>query len=56
MIGFLFPHEDSDKPLYDFVVPVDEIEKVTGIDFFSALPDNIEESLESNKGYKNWKF
>jgi endonuclease G, mitochondrial len=56
MIGFLVPHEDSDKPLYDFVVPVDEIEKMTGIDFFSALPDDIEEKLEANKGYKNWKF
>lgn len=56
MIGFLVPHKDSNKPLYSFVVPVDEIEKMTGIDFFSALPDDLENKLESNKGYKNWKF
>ena len=56
MIGFLVPHKDSNKPLYDFVIPVDEIEKVTGIDFFSALPDDVENKLEANKGYKNWKF
>lgn len=56
MIGFLVPHKDSNKPLYDFVIPVDEIEKVTGIDFFSALPDDVENKLETNKGYKNWKF
>ena len=56
MIGFLVPHKDSDKPLYSFVVPVDEIEKKTGIDFFSALPDAIEDKLEANKGYQNWKF
>lgn len=56
MIGFLVPHKDSNKPLYSFVVPVDEIEKMTGIDFFSALPDDLENKLEANKGYKNWKF
>ncbi len=56
MIGFLVPHNDSKKPLYSFVVPVDEIEKMTRIDFFSALPDTIEDKLEANKGYKNWKF
>lgn len=56
MIGFLIPHEDTDKPLYNFVVSVDEIEKRTGIDFFSALSDDVEHKLEANKGYKNWKF
>lgn len=56
MIGFLIPHEDTNKPLYNFVVSVDEIEKRTGIDFFSALSDDVEHKLEANKGYKNWKF
>lgn len=56
MIGFLMPHKDSKKPLYNFVVSVDEIEKRTGIDFFSDLPDHIENRLEANNGYKNWKF
>jgi DNA/RNA endonuclease G (NUC1) len=28
---------DSDKPLYEFVVSVDEIEKLTGIDFIRNL-------------------
>lgn len=56
MIGFLMPHQDSNKPLYSFVVPVDEIEKMTGIDFFKDLPDDLENKLESNNGYKNWKF
>lgn len=56
MIGFLLPHKDSNKPLYNFVVSVDEIEKLTGIDFFGALPDDVENKLEANNGYKNWKF
>lgn len=56
MIGFLVPHKESNKPLYNFVVPVDDIEKVTGIDFFKNLPDDVENRLEANNGYKNWKF
>lgn len=33
-IAFLIPHLDSDKPLYKFIVSVDEVEALTGIDFF----------------------
>ena len=56
MIAFLVPHENSKKPLYDFVVSVDEIEKLTGIDFFPALPDAIETDLEQRRDYKAWSF
>lgn len=56
MIAFLVPHENSKKPLYEFVVSVDEIEKMTGIDFFPALPDKIENDLEKRSDYKAWSF
>lgn len=56
MIGFLVPHENSQKPLYEFVVPVDEIEKKTGIDFFPILPDSVEDKLEKSGDYKAWSF
>jgi endonuclease G len=56
MIGFLLPHENSNKALYEFVVSVDSIEKMTGIDFFPNLEDDVEEKLESNTSYKNWLF
>ena len=36
-IAFLIPNEDSDKSLYDFVVPIETLEKMTGIDFFPNL-------------------
>ena len=55
-IAFLLPHEESTKPLYEFVVSIDEIEQKTGIDFFNELPDDLEEKLESSKDYKNWSF
>jgi endonuclease G len=56
MIAFLMPHEDSDQPLYKFVVSVDDIEELTGIDFFSELEDDIENKLEASSSYKGWSF
>ncbi len=56
MIAFLMPHKDSKKPLYEFVVSVDSIEKITGIDFFPQLEDSIENKLEASSSYKGWSF
>lgn len=55
-IAFLMNHEKSNRPLYDFVVSIDKIEELTGIDFFPALPDDIENKLEKSSDYKNWSF
>ena len=56
MIAFLMPHTESNKPLYEFVVSVDTIEKLTGIDFFPELNDAIENKLEASNSYKGWSF
>ncbi|RXR21312.1 DNA/RNA non-specific endonuclease [Flavobacterium amnicola] len=55
-IAFLMPHEESDKALNNFVVSIDIIEKMTGIDFFPNLPDAIENQLERKADYKGWSF
>ncbi len=47
MIGFLLNNEPSDSSIKQFVVPVDSIEQLTGIDFFPKLPDDLERVLES---------
>lgn len=56
MIAFLVPNEGSEKPLYNFVVSVDKIEQLTGIDFFPKLDDKIENNLEKNTDYSAWIF
>lgn len=56
MIAFLIPHKDSNRPLYNFIISVDEIEMLTGIDFFEELDDQIENRLEASTNYKNWSF
>ncbi|MDB2462869.1 DNA/RNA non-specific endonuclease [Algibacter sp.] len=56
MLAFLMPHKDSNKPLYEFVVSVDAVEALTGIDFFPELEDSIENKLEASSNYKGWSF
>jgi endonuclease G, mitochondrial len=55
-IAFLIPNKKSDKPLYEFVVSIDSIEKMTGIDFFPKLDDKTENILEKSSDYKAWSF
>ena len=54
MIGFVLRNEKSDKPLAAYAYAVNEIENFTGIDFFHALPDPIEEILESTIELELW--
>lgn len=56
MIAFLIPNKKSDKPLYTYVVSVDSLEQMTGIDFFPKLEDQLETSLEKRTDYKSWLF
>lgn len=56
MIAFIVPNQKSDKPLYEFAVATDEVEKQTGIDFFPQLDDKVENTLEKNNDYKSWSF
>lgn len=45
-VAFIMENEDSDAALSNYVVTIDEVEKATGIDFFSELPDDLERELE----------
>ena len=46
-LGFLFENKAGERPLKEYLVSVDEIERITGMDFFSVLPDNLEDRLEA---------
>ena len=54
MIAFLIPNEKSIKRLQEYVVSVDSVESLTGIDFFPELPDSIENLLERGKDLSAW--
>ena len=47
-MGFLFENKAGHHKLEKYMVSVDSIETITGLDFFSQLPDNIEKQVEAN--------
>ena len=51
-IAFLIPNKKSTKPLLEYVVSIDYLESVTGLDFFYKLPKDIELSFEIDTGNK----
>jgi endonuclease G len=54
-IGFIIPHEMTDKPLQNFMVAIDDIEKATSIDFFESMFNDMEEEkLESTFDPSLW--
>jgi endonuclease G len=55
-IGFLFRNNVASGALKAFAVSVDEVEKLTGIDFFTALDDALESRLESSSDFTKWNF
>lgn len=54
MIAFVLPNEKSDRPLTDYAITVDEVEQLTGFDFFSQLPDEHENKLETKVQLAGW--
>jgi endonuclease G len=46
-IAFLLPHKNISDKLENYIVSIDSIEALTGIDFFPTLDDDIERQIES---------
>ncbi len=46
-IGYLLSNAKSDAALSSFMVPIDQVEQATGLDFFNALPDSVEDKVEA---------
>lgn len=56
-IGFLFENRDyKDNSLKSMVIPIDSVEKVTGIDFFPSIPDEQEKEMEATVDWSSWSF
>lgn len=55
-IAFIIPNRAAAFPLQNYVVTVDSVEHLTGIDFFPALPDSLEQALESTVQPALWRL
>lgn len=53
-IAFIIPNKSSKEPLQRFVTSVDKVEKLTGINFFPLLPDDLENKLECSVNLNAW--
>lgn len=53
-LGFLYKNGNQNMPVAAHATSVDEVEKLSGFDFFSQLPDAIENRLESEKNPDKW--
>jgi endonuclease G len=56
-ISFLMPNSATTlNALPNYFCSIDSLEKLTQLDFFSDLPDNLEAEFESGKNLKEWNF
>lgn len=53
-IGFIYRNEGVKQTVEEAVRSVDEIEQLTGIDFFPALDDQTEDRIESRARLSDW--
>lgn len=53
-IGFIYKNTSGNRPKDSYVNTVDEVERITGIDFFSSLPDDVEKNVEATADIANW--
>jgi len=54
-IGFVLDNRGTKQPLKNFAVTVDEVERLTGLDFFNKLDDRSENKLESRCDFQSWE-
>ena len=55
VLAFLLPHQHvAHGTLEDFLVSVDAVEAMTGLDFFSELDDAVEAKLEDAETWTTW--
>jgi len=55
-IAFMFANESGRKPLSTYAMSVEDMQIITDIDFFPALPDSIEEKIESQVDFTKWNI
>ncbi|MFL5764879.1 MAG: DNA/RNA non-specific endonuclease [Bacteroidia bacterium] len=54
-IAFVMPNEGSKNSVFDYAVTIDSVERLTDINFFPALPDDLENDLESHINVNLWQ-
>lgn len=53
-IAFVYPNMSAPGNMKNYAMSVDELEGLTGYDFFSALPDDVENQVEASFSWRPW--
>ena len=53
-IGFIYKNTAGNRPLDAYVNSIDQVERITGYDFFPNLPDKIEAEVEKKYNLNLW--
>lgn len=53
-IAFIIPNFQTNEYYRSYAVSIDEVERLTGLDFLSALPDREERRVEAGFDFNNW--
>ena len=53
-IGFIYQNIAQRHNMEHYACSVDEVEKVTGFDFFYQLPDSVENIIEASCNFNEW--
>ena len=53
-VGFIYKNESGNYKRDKYVNSIDEVERITSIDFFPALPDRIEKAVEAEYDLAEW--
>lgn len=53
-IAFVYPNMTAPGNMQNYVMTIRDVEKLTGYDFLSALPDDIEERMETTVSFNEW--
>lgn len=54
-IGFVYANNEGPHGMQQAACSVDEVEALTGLDFFSMLPDTVEDTIEADFNWINWQ-
>ena len=54
-MGFVVKNTDGNKKRDLYYNSIDQVERITGMDFFPALPDDIEKQVEAEVNMKEWR-
>lgn len=54
-IGFYYVNDDIRQTMEDASLSINQVEELTGYDFFAELPDDVELQIESQNKLSSWK-